>query len=506
MEINKKTEEKQVLKSAGQPIVINSSGASPFMSDKSPTEKLSEKQKVPTESAEREAELSVLEELTPKSGARPIIRVEKLKVIYNQGKSNEVRALDNVTVSVYPHEYVIIYGPSGCGKSTLLYSMSGLQAPTQGKVGIKGKIISAMKKKELVALHQKGVGMVFQAFYLIPSLNVIDNVCLPKIFVGENLKRRREQGIKLLHRFSIVEQAQKFPNQLSGGQKQRVSIARALVNDPEIIFADEPVGNLDSESSENVMQILQELNNIDKKTVILVTHNPDHLHYADRVIHMKDGKITKEEVNKEKKPEYVSVRKEDVELFTGEISPDLKILMRTFKNLSEKQIGALLVPFKANQLMSHILSEFTQEQLSIAGGYLRELLFKNIDIDTFRKNLDMSYEKGGANWNKRKADVFAYRIQGILDQAEIIKKTNPSDAAVSLSRYLGYMFKLNFNNEINARFIYLIKSRIENKIDYHELEKKMDANINKGGLGLRRGKAEQISRELEIIMLSKYSM
>lgn len=462
-----------------------------------PSEKPTEK------SAEKPAEEPGIKTAV-KPSVKPIIKVEKLKVIYNKGKSNEVRALDGVDAVFYPQEYVVIFGPSGCGKSTLLYSISGLQAPTEGRIEIGGKKISHMNKYELVTLHQKVTGMIFQAFYLIPSLNVIDNICLPKIFVGEGIKKRREQGIKLLHRFSIVEQANKFPSQLSGGQKQRVSIARALINDPEIILADEPVGNLDSESAENVMQILQELNQVDKKTIILVTHNPDHLHYADRVIHMKDGLILKEDVNKEKKPEYVNVRKEDV--FSKDISSDLRMLMRAFKNLSIKQVGALLIPFKADQIMSHIISEFTEEQLSTATGYLRELLFRNIDIESFQKGLDMSYEKGGANWNRKRAESFAWRVQGILGQVEMLnREKDTTKASTSFCDYLENLFKLNLDRGMKVRFEYLIKSRIENKIDHVELQKKLDARTITGGMGLRKGKAEKVSREVEIIMLSKYS-
>jgi putative ABC transport system ATP-binding protein len=232
----------------------------------------------------------------------PIITVEKMKIIYNQNKSNEVRSLDGVDLQIFPQEYVIIHGPSGCGKSTLMYSIGGFQIPTEGEVTVEGKKISKMTAREIVDLHQTGVGMIFQAFYLIPTLTVLDNVCLPRTFMGENLKERREAGMNLLQRFGIMEQAYKFPSQLSGGQKQRVAIARSLVNNPQIILADEPVGNLDSESARNVLQILKNLNEIDKKTIIMVTHNPEHLYYGDRIIHMKDGKIVGEEVNKEKRP------------------------------------------------------------------------------------------------------------------------------------------------------------------------------------------------------------
>src|SRR3990172_3399673 len=196
--------------------------------------------------------------------AEPIIDIRNLQVIYNKGKSNEVRSLEDINVKIFPQEYVTIYGPSGCGKSTLLYTISGLQSATFGEVFVEGKDIAKISKKEMVELHQTGIGMIFQAFYLISSIKILDNVCLPKIFRGEDMVVRRQEGMKLLRRFGIAEQSAKFPNELSGGQKQRVAIARSLINNPQKILGDEPVGNLDSESAINVLQILKELNEIDK--------------------------------------------------------------------------------------------------------------------------------------------------------------------------------------------------------------------------------------------------
>ena len=432
----------------------------------------------------------------------PIIQIDGLKIIYNKGKPNEVRALDVPSLRIYPREYVIFYGPSGCGKSTLLYSISGLQASTEGEVTVLGKTISQMTKAEMVELHQVGIGMVFQAFYLIPSLTVIDNVCLPKVFRGESKGRRQEEGVKLLHRFGIVEQANRFESQLSGGQKQRVSIARALVNNPEIILADEPVGNLDSESAENVMQILKELNEIDKKTVILVTHNADHLHFADRVIYIKDGKIIKEEVHKEKRPKEAIGK--DIKVDLENLSMDLKILMRTFKNLSATQVGALLVPFKANQLMSHVLSELTEEQLDAAAGFLKELLYHNIDAKTFRDNLDTDYEKGGAGWNSQRATSFSRRIGEILSQVEALSRFEERRSVESVVTYLIGTFGLKIDPESMVRFRSFIKLRIKSKLDRVELQERLDAPRTLGGVGLHKNTAEKISREMEILMLLKY--
>jgi len=433
----------------------------------------------------------------------PIIEVKNLKVTYNKGKSNEVRALDDINLKIFPKEYVIFYGPSGCGKSTLLYAISGLQKPTEGEVTVNSKNLSRASKKEMVELHQIGIGMIFQAFYLISSLNVIDNVCLPKVFRGESYSRRREEGIKLLHRFSIIEQSDKFPSMLSGGQKQRVSIARSLINNPEIILADEPVGNLDSVSATNVLQILSELNNIDKKTIILVTHNAEHLHYADRVIHMKDGKVIKEEVNREKRP--VEAIKEVPETKMEELSSELKILMRTFRNLSVTQVGALLVPFKANQLMAHVLSELSEEQIGAANGFLKELLFYNIDLENLEKNLDLDYSKGGAGWNKRRSRNFTQRVGNIIKQAEIAKRSDINTTVISVSSYLVGLFNLSFDVQTKLHFDSLIKERMENKIDRTEFQKSLDVARKKGGIGLNRMTAEKISREMEIIMLIKFS-
>lgn len=441
---------------------------------------------------------------------KPIIELEDVKVTYNKGKSNEVRALEDVSLKIYPREFVIFFGPSGCGKSTLLYTISGLQSPTSGKVTVQNKNLSQIKKTDMVELHQTVVGMVFQAFYLISSLNVIDNICLPKVFRGESWQRRREEGIKLLHRFSIVEQSKKFPSELSGGQKQRVSIARALINNPEIILADEPVGNLDSESAENVLQILRELNEIDKKTVILVTHNAEHLHFADRIIYLKDGRMIKEEINRDKRPlEAKMETKKEVEEGSKkrmeDLSQDLQMLMRTFKNLSLTQVGALMVPFKANQLMNHVLSEMNEEQINVANGFLKELLFYNIDLKELEENLDLDYSEGGAGWNKRRAEAFARRVGNIVEQAEIIKRSDPKVAVISLSQYLINLFKLNFDSETRLRFDTFVRQRLENKIDRMEFQKKLDVPRSKGGVALNRLTAEKISREMEIVMLIKFT-
>lgn len=440
----------------------------------------------------------------PPSSVDPLIVIDKLRIIYNQGKSNETRALEETNLTIYPHEYVIIFGPSGCGKSTLLYSISGLQRATYGEVRIKGKAISKMSEQEELELHQKDIGMIFQAFYLIPSLTVLDNICLPRVFRGEHSSVRKKDGFSLLRRFSIAEQGDKMPNQLSGGQKQRVAIARSIINSPDIILADEPVGNLDSESAQNVLDILKELNDIDKKTIIMVTHNPEHLVYADRVIYMKDGRVIKEQVFKEKRPITREKSPEDLLKEREEEDSELKLLMSSFKNLLPQQIDMLLIPFKAKQLLAHLLSELSDEQVSMAEAFLKELLFKNIDAPTFESRLDLELDQGGAGWNRLRAKSFNTRVQEILEVTRLLHDA-PSEGVLTLSAYIERYFKLKLNPEQKLRLQAALKQRLESAIGQMELSRKLDKSLVQGGTGLRKDTVEKITREIEIIMLLKYS-
>lgn len=436
-----------------------------------------------------------------------LLHVENLNVTYNQGKQNEMRSLQGVSLDIYPEEYVIVFGPSGCGKSTLLYSLAALQAPTSGEILFNGKAFSQMTKKDKLLYHQLGMGMIFQAFFLIPSLTIIDNICLPKLFRNEDKKTRHEEGMQLLKRFGILEQAFKFPSELSGGQKQRASIARSLINKPDIIFADEPVGNLDSASAENVLAILKELNEVDKKTIVLVTHEPNHLQYGDRNIFMKDGKILREEVHKEKRNITHAVdanaKLEAEKLEAAKRSPELEMLLRSFQNMPQDQVSALLVPYKVKQMMFHILSEITEEQVKITEGFLKEYLFNSIKQEELAQMLDAPFLEGGANWNVRRAHSFSERVAGLVDQARKMKEL-PLHATESLGEYLTSHFSLVLNEEQQSRFYTILKQRTENKIDHTGLLHLLDLPVVKEGMGLHRFTAERIAQEVEMLLLIKY--
>lgn len=222
------------------------------------------------------------------------IKTENISVIYDQGRPSETKALNDANVTIYKEDFVIIFGPSGCGKSTMLYTVSGIEKPTSGNIFVFGEDITKYTAAQAAKFHRSQIGMVFQAYNLIPSLSVIDNVALPQIFMGVSREKRRLRAKVLLQRFGILPQAEKLPSELSGGQQQRVGIARSLINEQPIVFADEPVGNLDSKSAQTVLDILYDLNVKDKKTIILVTHDPVLLKYATHIIYMKDGIVVGE--------------------------------------------------------------------------------------------------------------------------------------------------------------------------------------------------------------------
>lgn len=232
-----------------------------------------------------------------------MIEVKSVSKIYRMGRENVV-ALNDVSLKVEKGEFVAIIGPSGSGKSTLMHIISGLDTPSKGNVIIDGNDISRLKDKKLSKYRNEKIGFVFQAFNLENTQTALENVMLPLIFAGVGKKERKQRAMMALEQVGLANLAKHKPNEMSGGQRQRVSIARALVNNPEIIFADEPTGNLDSKSGENIMALFREINN-KGFTVIMVTHNPVEADKANRVINIKDGQITSD-VTKDSIQEEIS--------------------------------------------------------------------------------------------------------------------------------------------------------------------------------------------------------
>lgn len=230
------------------------------------------------------------------------ITVKDLYKLYRVGDSI-VRALDGVSFEIHKGEFCAIVGTSGSGKSTLLNMLAGLEKPTKGEIVISGSHIEKMKEDELVRFRREHVGFIFQSFHLIGTMNALENVALPLMFRGDPAKERLRKADRMLSLMGLDRHKKHMPNQMSGGQQQRVGVARALVSDPDIIFADEPTGNLDSHTSEEVMRLMRRVVQNQGKTLVMVTHD-DHLaEYADRVFHIIDGKIVKIDVNISEKNE-----------------------------------------------------------------------------------------------------------------------------------------------------------------------------------------------------------
>ena len=208
----------------------------------------------------------------------------------------ETVALENVNLHIGEGEFVSIMGPSGCGKSTLLNLMGLLDTPTQGTLEIAGRNALGLSDREAARLRNQTLGFVFQSFHLIPSLSVEDNVMVPLVYRGIPYAKRRQMAREALEQVGLSHRLHHLPNQLSGGQQQRVSIGRALVNNPALVLADEPTGNLDSENSREIMALLRRFNREFKQTVIVITHDENIALSADRVLAIEDGKIVRDEV------------------------------------------------------------------------------------------------------------------------------------------------------------------------------------------------------------------
>jgi putative ABC transport system ATP-binding protein len=218
-----------------------------------------------------------------------VIDIENITKVYVMGEET-VHALRGVSLQIRRNEYLAIMGPSGSGKSTLMNMLGCLDTPTAGRYFFNGKDVSAMNDDELATIRNHEIGFVFQTFNLLPRSTSLRNVELPLIYAGIDPEAREEKAAQVLRDVGLGDRLQHKPNELSGGQRQRVAIARALVNDPSIILADEPTGNLDSKTGEEIMQLLENLYQ-NGNTVILVTHEPDIARHARRTIHLRDGLI-----------------------------------------------------------------------------------------------------------------------------------------------------------------------------------------------------------------------
>ena len=217
-----------------------------------------------------------------------ILRVENLTKVYGKGE-NEVRALDGVSFSVEKGEFVAVIGPSGSGKSTLLHILGGVDRPTGGKVFMDGKDVYAQNEEQLAIFRRRQVGLIYQFYNLIPVLNVTENITLPVLMDGQKVNQNRLA--ELMTTLKLTGRENHLPNQLSGGQQQRVAIARALATKPAILLADEPTGNLDSRTSQDVLSLMKVTGRKFSQTMVMITHNEEIAQLSDRIVRIEDGRI-----------------------------------------------------------------------------------------------------------------------------------------------------------------------------------------------------------------------
>jgi len=218
-----------------------------------------------------------------------MIRIENVTKVYKTG-AIRLTALNDISLHIKPGEFVAVMGPSGCGKSTLLNILGCLDKMTSGRYILNGKDVSTLAGNELARIRNKEIGFIFQSFNLLPRMTVLENVELPMVYAGVPARERREKAIEALSKVDLAERIRHRPSEISGGQMQRVAIARAIVNNPSIILADEPTGNLDTKATEEIMRIIRKLND-EGTTILMVTHEPDVANYAGRIIRMRDGRI-----------------------------------------------------------------------------------------------------------------------------------------------------------------------------------------------------------------------
>lgn len=221
----------------------------------------------------------------------PIIRAESVVKTYDTG-TTQIQALKNISLSIRPGEMVAVMGPSGCGKTTLLNSLSGIDRVDSGQIWLEGKDLAKMPDKERTTYRALRMGFVFQVYNLLPVLNAVENVEMPLLVAGKGSREAREMALDALEKVGLREWAKHRPAELSGGQRQRVTIARALVNTPAIVWADEPTGALDSKTADEIIALMRELNQRVGLTLVIVTHDPTVGERCDRVVQMRDGVIT----------------------------------------------------------------------------------------------------------------------------------------------------------------------------------------------------------------------
>jgi ABC-type lipoprotein export system ATPase subunit len=429
--------------------------------------------------------------------AKPLIVCRDLSIIYNKGKSNEFKALQGVNTDIFEGEYIILFGPSGCGKSTLMYSIQGSLPPGEGTLLIRGDDIYSYPPSERVYFQRYIMGIIFQSFNLIGSLSVLDNVALPMIFCDVDKTTRNRRAQSLLDRFGVGHVSHKIPAMLSGGQQQRVSVARSMVNDPKILLADEPTGNLDSISTQQVMDKIDEINTFDRRTIIMVSHNAAHLSYAHRVYYLKDGLIVREVVNPQRK--QIKPVKEGETIVT-----ELEQLARLFPYDSVETL-------RVKSMVNYLTQDYSFDQIVRLEHAVSLFIRGRLDKESLIKSLILPYERGGVEVDELEAKRMVSVTERMMHHADDIRRFrarkdndniffNQHKLAERMKDHLSGLFRIKLSKEQDKNLTELIADRVTGVIGDDELNEGMMNAVRSGGLGLSESEADELSRYFEKVI------
>ena len=429
---------------------------------------------------------------------QPIVKIKDLDITYNLGKENEFKATRGVNMEVYPGEFVAFFGPSGCGKSTIFYSILGILEPSAGQLLVKGENPYSFSPEEMVRFQTKIIGIVYQAFYLITSLSVIDNVVLPQIFHGVNPGKRRRWAKQVLKRFGMEEHGDKYPDNLSGGQSQRVSVARAMVNNPNILLADEPTGNLDSTSTKQVMDSMAEINSVDKKTVIMITHNAAQLSYCHRVFYLRDGKLERVVPNPEKK----QIAKIDKH----------KILITEFDQLSKLFPYEDPITLKVKSLVNYLTQDINYYQLQRLEDIIKLVVERKISQKEFKSLVMKNYNQGGIDLTESLAAHMSEKIYKIIRQSEDIRRfrrrflnsnffSRENVLVRNLAKFVMDEYKKELSLVQRRRLKDLVYKRITGLISRRDFKDALRVELPDGGVGLGKVWSRKLTRYFEKLLM-----
>ena len=427
----------------------------------------------------------------------PMIEAKDMDIIYNPGQVNEYHAIKKVNIEIYPGEFVGLFGHSGSGKSTLLYNFLGVLPYQAGKLRVAGVDPYELPTMEKVLFLRETIGIIYQAFYLIPSITIIENVSLPLTFAGLSKSDREARAQKVLDRFGVGHISYKFPTMVSGGQLQRASVSRAVTTNPHILLADEPTGNLDSVSTQQVLDALEEINN-EGQTVVMITHNAAQLRLCHRIYYLKDGVVQREVMNPEKK-QIKRVRNSKA------IVTEIEQLARIYPYMNPEEL-------KVKSMSNYLLDEMPIGQLDRMEKITEQLIHGKMSQSEYERLLALPLEEGGAGMHSASAEKIAKKAVKLLTDARDVTryrrglgKISESDSdQQKLIRRLRDSILEEYSGKLKdeqiERLEHAITDRVSGAYSPQGFEERIGMSLSEGGVGFSTTTAANLSRHLEKLL------